>query len=80
MTSGDSILSGETNGAILQRDNYMDAFSTSYFNEEYDSGASKTTGREFNNFQLNSDMYEYTVSSPQTAKEKALAYAGPNKN
>ncbi len=80
VTSGDSILSGETNGAILQRDNYMDEFSASYFNPEYDAGASRTTGRAFNNFQLDSDMYNYTIVNAQTAKDRALANAGPNKN
>ncbi|MBN2804836.1 MAG: pectate lyase [Deltaproteobacteria bacterium] len=74
----DSILSGEDGGTIKAEGNYMDTFTTTWFDATVDTGNATLGGAVYNNFDSNfsSTNYPYNVDSATAAKDKAVTYAG----
>ena len=74
-------MSGETRFVAYDATNYpkeFDAYVASTRNETISSSiTSKSGSNTYNNFDTNSSiMYSYTPDSPETAKNKAIQYAG----
>lgn len=78
--SGDhqSMMSGEDGGSIKATGNYMDTFSSNWFDADADTGDALTGGGVYNNFdsEFSTNSYPYVLDTPENAVTKILVMSG----